>query len=263
VPVAPDPAAGEPHRVLLDDRARVLARFREDRRNQTVHADLFTPEPGVVTEELVPVVLRELAGHRVTAPQDVGMALLRAGGTAHRHFHLMHHSLEPLPPLVAPPPGVDMTPVDRTPADIAPAMMAAYPPGHVDHEEGDTEIGFVVGRVVRLMSGRDIGPLLSCSRLAVAMDGRVVGGALVNLLEGRAPFGGPWVGEMFRDPAWPGTGPALVTAVLHAAAADGQMSVGLAVTHGNERARALYERVGFSLVRTFLNVDVPAAWLTP
>jgi GNAT superfamily N-acetyltransferase len=99
--------------------------------------------------------------------------------------------------------------------------------------------------------------LLPCSRIAVAADGTVVGAALVCDMPGAgAPFGGPWIGELFRDPDHHGAGRALLQHAVRQAVLDGLDALGLVVTEGNP-ARALYERSGFKLVRTFLNVDVP------
>jgi GNAT superfamily N-acetyltransferase len=148
--------------------------------------------------------------------------------------------------------------VDRPAADLVAAMMAAYPPGHPDHEPGDDDRTFVRARLERMISGVEIGPLLGCSRLAVAADGTVAGAALVCDMPGAdAPFGGPWIGELFRDPDHPGAGRALLDRAIRQAAIDGLDALGLVVTEGNP-ARALYGRTGFRLVRTFLNVDVPA-----
>jgi ribosomal protein S18 acetylase RimI-like enzyme len=58
--------------------------------------------------------------------------------------------------------------------------------------------------------------------------------------------------EVFRHPAHPGVGRALVERAL--ALTDGP-ALGLMVTEGNP-ARALYEALGFRLVRTALVVQI-------
>jgi ribosomal protein S18 acetylase RimI-like enzyme len=61
--------------------------------------------------------------------------------------------------------------------------------------------------------------------------------------------------ELFRDPAHPGTGRALLERALQRAAAAGLPALGLAVTDGNPAAR-LYEAVGFRRVLSSRSVDL-------
>ncbi|WP_327093301.1 GNAT family N-acetyltransferase [Nonomuraea sp. NBC_01738] len=118
--------------------------------------------------------------------------------------------------------------------------MAAYPPGHPDHQVRDAA-DVLRDELVPLLGGTLIGPVLPCSRLLAGEDGTVVGGVVVNDWEGRA-----WIANVFRDPAHgrPGLGTGLMLSVMSAAAADGLGSLGLAVSDANP-ARRLYTRLGF------------------
>ena len=96
------------------------------------------------------------------------------------------------------------------------------------------------------------GPLLAGSGIAVA-GGDVVGAIIIGALPGDPPLNGPWLIDVFRDPAWPGVGRALLTLAL--ALADYE-SLGLIVTEGNDPARRLYESLGFELVQSSLVVQL-------
>ena len=86
--------------------------------------------------------------------------------------------------------------------------------------------------------------------------GVVVGVALITDSGGEPPFGGPWVINVFRDPAVPGTGAPLLRRALALAAAAGLPALGLAVTHGNTGARAVYAALGFEDRLESLSVDL-------
>ena len=62
-------------------------------------------------------------------------------------------------------PGVRLTDVDRPAADLVDAFRAAYPPGHPDHREEPPER--TLADLESWISGRDFGPLLPGSGLAV------------------------------------------------------------------------------------------------
>lgn len=250
------PAAG---RLLLGDDGRVLARFVQDTRDGRPWADLLELEAGVAVDEVVPVALRDLAGWLVAGPVELGRALVAAGGRWWRHAHVMRRALRPPPPrewATGRHGELRIEPVSRPPADLAPAMLAAYPPGHLDFEPGDDELPHVVHRLDRTMGGQEVGRLLGCSRLAVDAADRVVGAALVCDSPSPTPFGGPWLAELFRDARGHGVGAALLRHALVAAAGDGHAAIGLAVTEGNP-ARGLYEATGFEVVSSALSVYLP------
>ena len=178
-----------------------------------------------------------MRGMRIAGDEELGRALIAAGGKPLRHAHLMSRDLagDPAPDRWPDAPGVRLTDVDRPAADLVDAFRAAYPPGHPDHREEPPER--TLADLESWISGRDFGPLLPGSGLAVAPDGRVVGAILLGTLPGDPPENGPWVIELFRHPA---------TAASAARCSSGRSRLtpvpvlGLIVTEGNQ-ARALYE----------------------
>jgi predicted N-acetyltransferase YhbS len=260
VPVYEDPAARPAGRLLIDDERRPLARFLEGVREGRRFADLFAPVGGVASEPVVDTLLRDLAGWRVACSPALARELIAVGGRAGRHAHVMRRSLSSAVPAAWGHdvfPGVDIVPVDCTPAALAPAMLAAHPPDHPDFEAGEDELVNVVARLKRMFEGREAGPVLGCSRVAIDGDGRVRGAAIVTEIPVREPpMGGPWLAELFREPGWGGLGAALLHAALWQAATDRHPAVGLAVTDANA-ARGLYEATGFELVSSWLSVDLP------
>jgi len=141
--------------------------------------------------------------------------------------------------------------VDRPGADLLDAYTAAYPPDHPDHGAIPGDDADVLAAII---DGEQYGPLLAGSGLAVSADGAVVGAVLLATLEGGAPpVYGPWVIDVFRDPAWRGVGRALMRRALALADYD---TLGLIVTEGNDPARRLYESLGFELVLSSLVVQI-------
>jgi GNAT superfamily N-acetyltransferase len=203
--------------------------------------------PGAVERALT-----ELAGWMVSGQAELGLGLVARGATLRRHAHEMTLDLvgwsRPQP---TPPPGLRIVPCDRPAADLLAAHLAAYGPGHVDHNDETAEQA--TDELSRMISGELVGPLLGCSRLVVDAGDAVVAGCLVNDMTWM-----PFVTNVFRDPARSpaGTGTALLTAVLTAAAADGLARIGLAVTDGNP-ARRVYERLGFTHYSESVTVLVP------
>ena len=246
MPVVEGPGA---HRVLLDAAGTPVGRYDHDERNGHVYADLFVREPGISAVRAAAAVLADLRGMRVSGDEAVGRELVAGGGQPLRHAHLMSHDLSERP---AEPelPGYRLTGVDRPAADLMDAFRAAYPPGHPDHrvEPYEQALASIDGYV----EGREFGPLLHGSGLAVAPDSAVAGAILIGTLPGDPPLNGPWIIEVFRHPAHPGVGRALIERAL--AIADGP-ALGLMVTEGNP-ARRLYERLGFRAVFSTLVVEI-------
>jgi GNAT superfamily N-acetyltransferase len=259
MPVVPDPAAPPAGRLLLAPDGALLARFLADDRDGQPLADLLEPAPDAPLADVVAGVERDLAGHRVAGPPALGRALLDRGALVRRHAHVMSRSL--LPPLPEPDrgalAGLRVVPADRPAAQLAEAMLAAYPAEHPDFRPDLMRQDRLTADLDGILAGREVGPLLGCSRLAVDEEDRVAAAALVTRAPGAPPFGGPWIAELFRRPAHPGAGGALLRKVLRLAARAGEASMGLAVTDGNP-ARRLYEACGFALVLTSLTVELPA-----
>lgn len=234
---------------VLRDAEGPVGTYDRDERGGVVYADLFRREPGVSVERAARAVLADLRGMRIAGDEALGRALIAAGGRVLRHAHLMSHDLAERPEWHEPA-GYRLTDVDRPAADLVDAFRAAYPPGHLDHREESGEQ--VLTLLDGYLQGREFGPLLRGSGLAVVPDGPVVGAILIGTLPGDPPLNGPWVIEVFRHPAHPGIGRALLERALAIADAS---ALGLMVTEGN-RARGLYERLGFRVVLTTLVVQI-------
>jgi GNAT superfamily N-acetyltransferase len=246
VPVVDGPGD---HRVLLDAAGTPVGQYDHDERNGLVYADLFMREPGISAADAAAAVLADLRGMRIAGDEAVGRELVAAGGKALRHAHLMSHDLSERP---ADPelPGYRLTDVDRPAADLMDAFQAAYPPGHPDHRVEPYEQA--LRTIDGYLEGREFGGLLRGSGLAVAPDGAVAGAILIGTLPGDPPLNGPWIIEVFRHPAHPGVGRALLERAL--AIAD-VPALGLMVTEGNP-ARRLYEQLGFRVVFSTLVVQI-------
>jgi hypothetical protein len=241
VPIVEDPEHSE-RRTLVDPDGLPIARFVHVERDARTVADLFELEVGV--ERALPFVLAELRGMRVAGPEDLGRALVAAGGKPHRHSHAYSHDLRVLPEI---PTEFELTPVDRPASELLPVYLAAFAPGHPDRMEAPAAGPHLEG----IVAGSGLGPLLPGSGLAI-VNGAVVGAILIaRMADAPPPFGGPWVIEVFRDPGAPGAGRALLARAL--ALTTG--SLGLAVTDGNPAER-LYVALGFKRTFTAYSVDL-------
>jgi GNAT superfamily N-acetyltransferase len=182
----------------------------------------------------------------VVAPVALARALLDAGAVRRRHARLMTHDLREVPAEVDP----RVVPLAASADELIPSHRAAYRPDHPDYllSQDTSAIG-------QLLRGELVGPLLAASRMAVVEE-RIVGAAILNDFPGEPPFAGPWLSELFRDPAVRGIGRELLRGALAAAAADGLPALGLAVTGGNPAAE-LYLDEGFRTVREDISVTLP------
>jgi ribosomal protein S18 acetylase RimI-like enzyme len=210
----------------------------------------------VPTRDAAVFVTETFAGCLVsTSDEALVAALRRAGAEQLRHAHSLSHNLSELPH----DPARDDLHVETVDAaglhgladDIGPVLLAAYPPDHPDHRHETVEDA--VGAVHRVADGEVLGPLLDST--TIAWDGAIlVGACLIVERDGTPPDGGPWVLDVFRDPAArvSGVGSTLLLGALRAVGAAGLPGLSLVVSHENTRAHRLYQRLGF--------VDVSESW---
>lgn len=233
-----------PRRLSAPD-GRPLATYTGAERDGRRIADLLEPVEGATVDELRDACLRELRGWTVVAPVDLARALIAAGARQRRHATLMTHDLHDVPAEIDP----RVVALSVGAEELLAAHRAAYRPDHPDWEFAQD-----FSAIGKLLRGELVGPLLACSRMAV-VDERVVGAVIVNDFPGEPPHAGPWVSELFRDPAYRGTGRALLRGALTIAAADGLPALGLVVSGGNPAA-GLYLDEGFRKVREDISADL-------
>ncbi|MGB4324512.1 MAG: GNAT family N-acetyltransferase [Candidatus Nanopelagicales bacterium] len=140
--------------------------------------------------------------------------------------------------------------------DLFDSWFAAYPPGHPDFLPG-TKAELITENLQPLLDRSLLGANHRSSR-AVLHDGRVIAAIIISLREGDAPYGGPWVSEIWCDPTFQhqGIGRTLLTNAITALAEDGFTSLGLAVSNGNA-AISLYQSVGFEPVSESWTINLP------
>lgn len=213
----------------------------------------------VPVADAVPVLLRDLAGHRVVTDDDALVAALVAGGgTVQRRGHDYEYDLSKVPASYAESPvpqGFSLT-RDLDPDGLVEAHTAANPPGHPDHEPALDHLDDLRAMV----SGKILGPLVPEASSQVSSDTEGPCGAV--LVVSRPPsisgVGQAWVVDVFVHPRHQGRGlgGALLRRAVAGAAEAGHARLGLVVSDGNP-ARAAYDALGFTHLRSGTNVDLP------
>ena len=252
--IAGDPLGHWPDRTPVSDaegRTVLVYSRTEDARDGRPWADGAWRPSDVPVADAVAASLEQLPGYAVSASEPALVeAWTAAGAVVLRHAHVMSHDLAGIETLRS---GASTelrthrltrAQLLRHQQRIGTLMMSAYPPGHPDHRFTTVEHAV---RSIRLVANDEVlGPFLDVSQVAV-LDHTLIGAALVVNRSGSAPDGGPWVLDIFRDPASPAkrVGRALLLAVLSAAKDGGLPSITLVVSHSNANALALYESLGF------------------
>jgi ribosomal protein S18 acetylase RimI-like enzyme len=262
---ADDPLAEWPNReVLADARGhRMLVYSRFERTNGQPWADGVWLPPEVDLAAAADLAVGSWAGWACST-SDPGLvrSLLARRATELRHAHQMTHGLADLPDLKIE--GFSVAPLDAAALvarsyEIGSAAWHAYPPGHPDHDWAD--IAAAERSMRKTAAGEVLGPLLTASTVALGPDGAVLGACLVVEREGPIPDGGPWILDVFRDPAaaFGRVGSALIVGALRALADVDAPALGLVVTHANAQARQVYDRLGFRSVSESWTVLLPRA----
>jgi ribosomal protein S18 acetylase RimI-like enzyme len=255
---ATDPFAHLPARTPLYDGDQLVLVFtlEEMLRSGRPWADVAWRPPDVPPDVAAVVVLSALEGYAFsTTDEALVEALAARGSTELRHAHTMTHSLHPVPDVslrtgaeIFRLSGDDLT----ANADaLAELHVAAYGKDHPDREFDNPAPA--ARELRRFTQGEILGPYLDVSTVA-RVDGAIAGACIVVDREGEPPDGGPWIVDVFRDPALDvrGLGAALIAGAIAACGATGLSGIGLAVTHANETAYGLYRRLGFT--------DTAEAW---
>jgi GNAT superfamily N-acetyltransferase len=260
---AVDPLAEWPNRQTLDDSdgRRILVFSKYERTNGQPWADGVWLPPDVDPDAAADLAACAWPGWACSSSDpELVQSLLARAATELRHAHQLTHPLTELPDLAAQ--GFSVVPLDaQTLAarsyEIGAAAWHAYPPGHPDHDWND--IAAAERSMQKVAAGEVLGPLLEASTVALDADHSVLGACLVVEREGPIPDGGPWILDVFRDPTTSlhGVGAALIGSVLRALAERGAPALGLAVTHDNARARAVYKQLGFVPVSESWTVTLP------
>ena len=245
---------------LRDDDGRALADIEVIPRGAAPRADVVVLA-GDAVEAVADAVWSRLPGFRVSVTDHDGVAdrLLTLGASPGRHLLAMELDLRTGVP-VARPSAVTVGPmeVDRT-ADYGAIVSRAYPPGHPDHEPGDAEPEGAARTVAALLRGEQVGPWLPEASFDARDGDRVLGAVLLSEMPPSMTYqGGPWVTEIFVDPAatGQGIGGTLLARAAAAVAAAGRPTLGLAVTVGNP-AQRLYEALGFVTLQDIRQVVLP------
>lgn len=251
------------HRAVLDDDGAVL-RYTVLHRPGTPLAASARLAEGRSASTAADAVVQALAGWLVQT-DDLGLAaaLVKAGARPVRHASIMQCDLRGRH-VSMPAPG-DLT-ATRLAADTSALVWAsavaswraAYPADHPDHFVGSDHDAATALRV--LASGAECGPLNRSSALAHDGEGVIRAGVIVTDMPFQPPWHGPWVADIWRDPALRGRGVGrwLLARVQQDLIADGCACLGLAVSAGNP-ARRTYESIGFHTVAQTATVCLPEA----
>lgn len=143
---------------------------------------------------------------------------------------------------VVPPPGL-RHPTEGDVAALGRLMWEAYR-GTPDERDAGTGIASATEEIRQVVAGVH-GPFLPAASFVAHDGGEPVAAALVTLWDGE-----PLLAYVFTAPAYTGRGLArrLIETAGHALARSGHDRMNLAVTDANQRARALYESMGFTEV---------------
>ncbi len=234
---------------LVTSDAQVVGSARIDERGKSPSRAVLARYSGTTPDIFVDAVANTLVGHRlITHDAEVASALVESGATVLRASRMMVLSSFELVQDGLIVWKCPIGPIQHTPNAYAAVYIRAYPPEHPDHDPSEVTVEAAANTITTYLSGEEVGPL---NRLASgeALDpsGVVIGVIIVSELAGNDEYeGGPWVTELFIDPAWHGLG--VGTALIHFAviqlALQNRLTLGLAVTVGSPAGR-LYERLGF------------------
>ncbi len=210
---------------------------------------VLTRHPGCDAQLLADLIARTFTGHRlVMQDPELAAALLAAGAELVRASRLMVRDTSPITHRPVPP-GFALRPIQDRPDEYAAFYVKAYPPEHLDHDPTEVDPILAAATIARYLAGTEIGPLIRTASAEARTSADVcVAAVFISEMAADDEFeGGPWITEVFVDPAWQGhgIGAALIAHAVAQLAAEQRATLGLAVTEGNP-ARRLYEALGFT-----------------
>jgi RimJ/RimL family protein N-acetyltransferase len=238
---------------LLDRQGPAL-QYVEDTRDGLPIADLARVAPGRPIEEAADIAFARLPGW-LLATEDAALAetLLARGAGQVRHARLMGADTS----LHRAAPAVEIVPrASVAVTDFLQGWLAAYPPGHPDHENGTDED--IIARCWDWYDEPEWRAREHRSSGLVVRDGQVVAGIVVSIRPQPVPYGGPWVHDIWRvaGQGEPGLGAGLIRQAMRMLDEDGYPVLGLTVSEGNP-ARRVYERLGFTQTVEAWTVRLP------
>lgn len=250
-----DSVTGDSSRHVLRVAGVDVLSYLSGRRDGRPLADLARPLMPVA--DAAPLILTAMPGWTLAADADAQPevadsltdALIAGGASVARHVLGYTRDLRgarPVDPGWADPPlahGLVLSALTEVTIDLVELNLRAFPSDHPDHIADERRVH---DELAGLLEQEDLGPVLP-GTAQVLLDGRAVAALVVNRFPGSAPYGGPWVTEVFRDPhpSARGLGALLLRRAVAVLVAEGETELSLAVTRGNPAVRT-YERLGFT-----------------
>lgn len=239
--------------------------FEPSIRGNTSCADFAQPKSHLSVDQAAKQTIDLRPAELIVTPnQEFAEQLLKHGCTLKRHAHAM--SLDLTAALLKPRHSEQSRDyklthqtqfIEQLTADeLFDSWSAAYPPGHPDYLEG-SRAELTAENLQPLLDGSLLGANHRSS-LAVLKEDEVVAAIMISLREGEAPYGGPWLSEIWCAPRfqYQGIGRALLEMAITDLIQDRFSSLGLAVSHGNP-AQKMYESLGFTQVSESWTVALP------
>jgi len=228
-------------------------------RDNTTCADFAQPRSHLSPDQAAQLTIELRPAALISTPNaEFAAALLARNCTQKRHAYAMSLDLTSHPPQ---PISHQMPQETRfiehcTADELFDSWYAAYPLGHPDYLPG-TRAELMAENLQPLLDRSLLGANHRSSR-AVFQDGEVHAAIIISLREGEAPYGGPWLSEIWCDPRLQhqGIGKSLLTTAIRELSEDGFASLGLAVSQGNP-AKKLYESLGFTGISQSWTIALP------
>jgi len=229
-------------------------------RDNTTCADFAQPKSHLSPDQAAQLTIELRPAALISTPNaEFATALLDKHCTLKRHAYAMSLHLTSHAPQPSRHPIPQQTQFIEhcTADDLFDSWYAAYPPGHPDYLQG-TRAELTAENLQPLLDRSLLGANHRSSRAVFQAD-EVIAAIMISLREGEAPYGGPWLSEIWCDPRFQHQGIArsLLKTAISELNEDEFTSLGLAVSHGNP-AKRLYESLGFTEVSESWTIALPS-----